>query len=213
MRASSVEPVTAADVDLAVDTAIRALSGALTHDWHVAAGGLDWDCWETVEHMSDDLFAYAVQIAPKRPPLDGHVPFAWRRRRPGGPALTIFVDHGEGPASLLQVLEASGALLTAMVATSSPGTRAHHVFGVSDPEGFAAMGVVEALVHTYDVAAGLEIDWTPAADLCDRVLYRLFPTAPVDTNRWHTLLWATGRGDLPGRARLDSWRWDGTPRG
>ena len=68
--------------------------------------------------------------------------------------------------------------------------------GIGDPEGFAAMGVVEVLVHMRDVAAGLGIDWTPPEDLCDRVLYRLFPGRADRTPRWETLLWATGRGEL-----------------
>jgi hypothetical protein len=174
---------------------------------------LDWDCWETIEHICDDLFAYAGQLGPKRPPLDGHVPFGWRYLRPGGPASTIYVDPKDGQAGLLQVLEACGTLLVAVVQTRPPEVRAHHVFGISDPEGFAAMGVVETLVHMSDVAAGLDIEWTPAATLCDRALGRLFPTAPTDTDRWSTLLWATGRGELPGHAALTSWRWDGTPRG
>ena len=61
--------------------------------------------------------------------------------------------------------------------------------------------------------------WTPSAPLmtppealCDRVLYRLFPDAPAGTPRWETLLWATGRGELGGRARLAEWRWHGSPR-
>lgn len=117
------------------------------------------------------------------------------------------------PAGLLQVLDASGALLTAIVRTTPPTVRAHHIFGQADPEGFAAMGIVETLVHTHDVAEGLGAAWTPPADLCDRVLARLFPDAPTDTDRWPTLLWATGRTELPGHPRLTKWRWHGTPRG
>ncbi|GAA0671571.1 hypothetical protein GCM10010193_24800 [Kitasatospora atroaurantiaca] len=205
-------PVTAADVELAVRLAVAALRGAVGADWSARAGSLDWDCWETVEHLSDDLFAYAAQLGPEKPPMDGEVPFRWVRERPGGPANVIFADRSAGPAGLLQVLEASGALLVAMVRTTPPEVRAHHGFGAADPEGFAAMGVVETLVHTHDLAGGLGLAWAPPADLCDRVLARLFPDAPTDTDRWPTLLWATGRGELPGRPRLTTWRWYGTPR-
>jgi hypothetical protein len=205
-------PVTADDIELAVDAAVTTLSQVLDRDWRVPAGGLEWDCWETVEHISDDLFVYAGQLGPRRPPLTDHVPFAWYRRRPAGPPGAIFVDAEAGPAGLLQVLESCGALLAAMVRTRSPQVRSHHVFGAADPEGFAAMGVVEVLVHVHDVAAGLGVDWNPDADLCERVLFRLFPDAPTDTDPWRTLLWATGRGELPGRPRLTSWRWHGTPR-
>jgi hypothetical protein len=209
---SGAPPVTAADVELAVALAADALNGALDQDWRVLAGGLEWSCWETVEHMADDLFAYAGQLGPRLPPLDTHVPFAWQRR-PGGPALTITADASAGNAGLVQVFEACGTFLSSLVTTVPAGTRAYHIFGLADPEGFAAMGVVEILVHMRDVAAGLGIDWTPPEELCGRVLFRLFPDAPSATPRWETLLWATGRGEMAGRERLAEWRWHGAPRG
>ncbi|MDX3753651.1 hypothetical protein [Streptomyces sp. AK08-02] len=211
-QGSTTGPVTADDVEHAVRLALTSLRGANAADWSAKAGSLEWDCWETVEHLADDLFSYAVQLAPAKPPSDTHVPFAWSRKRPGGPANAVFADREAGPAGLLQVLDASGALLTAIVRTTPPTVRAHHIFGQADPEGFAAMGIVETLVHTHDVAEGLGVTWTPPADLCDRVLTRLFPGAPTDTDRWPTLLWATGRTELPGHPRLTKWRWHGTPR-
>lgn len=78
-------PVSAADVDQAVTLALTTIGKAAAPDWHIAAGTLEWDCWETVEHMSDDLFSYAAQLGLKRPPLDVPVPFTCRARRPGGP--------------------------------------------------------------------------------------------------------------------------------
>jgi hypothetical protein len=205
-------PVTAADVEEAVEAAVLALQAVVDQDWRVPAGDLRWDCFETIEHIADDLFAYAGQLGPKQPPLDTYVPFAWERKREGGPVSTIFVQPDKGQPGLLQVLEACGTMLTAVVWMSSHELRSYHPYGVSDPEGFAAMGVVETLVHMYDVAQGIGFVWDPAPGLCARALHRLFPAAPTDTDPWVTLLWATGRGDLPGRARLDEWRWDPTPR-
>lgn len=205
--------VTADDLDRAVQLALAALREAPPGAWEGKAGSLEWDCWETVEHLSDDLFAYAAQLGPRKPPLDTHVPFTWESRRPGGPVNTIHADRAAGPDGLLQVLDASGALLVAMVRTTAPEVRAHHVFGVSDPEGFAAMGIVETLVHTHDLAEGLGLAWDPPGDLCSRVLARLFPDAPDSTDPWPTLLWATGRAELPGHARRTTWRWYGEPRG
>ncbi|WP_329427914.1 hypothetical protein OG339_00450 [Streptosporangium sp. NBC_01495] len=209
--------MTADDLDLAVRLAVGVLREVPAAAWDDKAGSLEWDRWETVEHLADDLFSYAAQIAPRTPPLDGVVPFAWERRRPGGPANAIHADRAAGPAGLLQVLEASGALLVAMVRTTPARVRAHHGHGASDPEGFAAMGIVETLVHTHDLAEGLGLAWTPPADLCSRVLARLFPNAPESdvpegTDPWQTLLWATGRTELPGRPRLTTWRWYGAPR-
>lgn len=206
-------PVTADDVREVVRRAADVIRGARAADWDARAGSLEWSCWETVEHLADDLFAYAAQLGPEEPPSDAEVPFVWSRRNPAGPANVVFADRAAGAAGLAQVLEACGAMLAAMVRTTPATVRSHHGFGASDPEGFAAMGVVETLVHLHDVAEGLGVRWEPDDRLCARVLARLFPDAPADTGRWPTLLWATGRGDLPGRARLTRWRWHGAPRG
>ncbi|MFG2500161.1 maleylpyruvate isomerase N-terminal domain-containing protein [Streptomyces sp. NPDC048441] len=206
-------PVTADDLDQVVQLALTSLREAPATAWDGKAGSLEWDCWETVEHLADDLFAYAAQLGPRQPPLGDEVPFIWEPRRPGGPSNAIHANRAAGPAGLLQVLESSGALLIAMVRTTPPTTRAYHGFGISDPEGFAAMGVVETVVHTYDLAEGLGLEWTPPADVCARTLHRLFPDAPSGEEPWPTLLWATGRGELPGQERRTSWRWYGEPRG
>ncbi|WAL96374.1 hypothetical protein [Streptomyces sp. Je 1-369] len=213
--------VTASDVTAAVRLAVAVLREAPGDaDWSGKAGGLEWDCWETVEHLADDLFAYAAQLGPEQPPLDTEVPFLWYRRRQGGPSNVTFADRESGVAGLLQVLESCGALLTGMVATTPSTVRAHHSWGLSDPEGFAAMGIVETLVHTYDIAGGLGIGhlWAPPADLCARVLDRLFPDVVTDAGSyagsdapWDVLLWATGRGTLPGRPRRTKWRWYAVP--
>lgn len=204
-------PVTAADVTLAARLAVVALGRAPAEAWGNRAGPLEWDCWETVEHIADDLFAYATQLTPATPE-GGYVPIAMTSTRPGGAESAIHVDRKEGAAGLLQAVEACGALLAAMVTTAPPGTRGWHPMGTSDAEGFAAMGVTETLVHTRDAAEGLGVPWEPPADLCARVLTRLFPGAPADALPWAVLLWATGRADLPDRPRPGDWRWYSEPR-
>ncbi len=200
------------DVTRVAGLARETLAAATDLDWQKPAGGLEWSCWETVEHMSDDLFAYAAQLGPADPSMTTHVPFGWQRRRAGGPPLTIFVDPAEGPAGLLQVFETCGAMLAAMVNAVPPARLSFHTYGPSDASGFAAMGVVEVLVHMHDVATGLDLTWSPPSDLCTAALRRLFPSAPSDRDPWLTLLWATGRVDLPGLPMQTSWTWDGTPR-
>ncbi|MCH7230865.1 hypothetical protein L0U85_08380 [Glycomyces sp. L485] len=204
-------PVSASDVELAVDLSVYLLRKTELDAWDYRAGSLKWTCWETVEHIADDLFFYAAQMGPRHPPINGPVPFVCEARRGGGPANSIYADRRAGPEGLLQVLETAAALLSSMVRTASPEVRAYHVHGIADPEGFAAMGVAEILVHTHDLAEGLGFEWDPPADLCTRVLARLFPDAPADTEPWPTLLWATGRASLPGRARLKRWRWQAAP--
>ncbi|MER5951462.1 DinB family protein [Streptomyces sp. NPDC001904] len=205
-------PVTADDVAQAVRITVDALSPATGADWHVPAGPLEWTCWETGEHLADDLFAYAAQIGSTRPQADDYVSFGFSRRRPQGPANTVTAEPEAGPAGLLGVLEACGGLLVAVVRATPADARGHHVFGAADPEGFAAMGVVETLLHAHDMALGLGVPFVPPAGLCARSLHRLFPDAPAGAEPWPTLLWATGRGDLPGRERVGKWRWYGAPR-
>ena len=204
--------VTTADVTLAVQLAVTAFAPAPAEAWSHQAGALEWDCWETVEHIADDLFAYATQLTPATP-AGGYVPIAMTSTRPGGGRSAIHMDRDNGAAGLLQMLQACGALLVAMITTASPDTRAWHPMGTADPEGFAAMGVTETLVHGHDAAQGLGVPWEPPAGLCARVLTRLFPGAPADAEPWAALLWASGRGELPDRPRLgDDWRWYSAPR-
>lgn len=203
--------ITPADILLAADLSADTLRTAGDADWSVPAGALTWDCWETAEHLVDDLFSYAVQLASERADID--VPFRYTQETENSPFNAVRADRAEGVEGLLVTLRSAAGLLYAVTASKPAGARAHHVFGVSDPEGFAAMGVVEILLHTHDLAAGLGIDgYEPPADLCARILHRLFPDAPADTPPWPTLLWVTGRGELPGRAPVGKWRWYGAPR-
>lgn len=211
LPAGTPGPVTADDVVQAVELAVAALRSAADADWNAPAGSLEWTCWETGEHLADDLFFYAAQIGSLRPLEDDSVRWGYSRRRAEGPDNTITVELEAGPSAMLGALEAGGGILAAVVRATPPTARGFHVFGASDPEGFAAMGVVETLVHAHDLALGLGIAFEPPADLCARTLHRLFPDVPGDTEPWATLLWATGRGELEGRERRGKWRWYGAP--
>ena len=191
-------PVPADLVVAAVAETQRALWSRVDADWNVAAPDLEWSCWKTGVHVADCLVFYASQIIDQ--PAEGYVPFE------------ITMDSDAKPEGLLRTIAVSGAILERTVAAASPGDRGYHVYGMSDAEGFAAMGVVETLVHTYDIAAGLGLDWRPPAELCAPALGRLFPEAPPGDPS-AVLLWCTGRTALGDRPRLADWRWDGTVRG
>ncbi|MDT3397600.1 hypothetical protein RKE29_13220 [Streptomyces sp. B1866] len=214
---ASPGPVTAADVTLAARLAVAALRPAPPEAWDRQAGPLEWDCWETGQHLLHCHVVYATQLTPADPPQDGMLPLVRSAARPGAPRPALQADRSAGPAGLLRVLDSAAGLLAAVVRVTPPEVRAFHPYGVSDAEGFAAMGVVETLAHTWDLTQGLGLAWDPPADLCARVLARLFPGAPgpaeAAAGPWAVLLWATGRGDLPGRDRAPAdWRWDPTPR-
>jgi hypothetical protein len=197
--------VTAEDLDAGVAATVAALRPARDADWSVPAGPLTWTCWETVEHLADDLFSYAAQLGPVAP--DRALPFEAERRGPGGALNTIRADPAAGVDGLLDVLASCGALLSAMVRTAPPDRRGHHVHGPADAEASAAMGVLETVVHAHDVTSGLGRPWAPDPDVCARVLARLMPEVEPAAEPWTTLLWATGRADLPGRPRRTAWRW------
>lgn len=50
----------------------RALAGSLNSDWNVLAADLEWSCWGTAAHVTDDLFSYASQILAQ--PSDNYLP-------------------------------------------------------------------------------------------------------------------------------------------
>lgn len=179
------------DVDVAVAEMLQTLSPHTAEDWTVPAGALEWTCWQTAAHIGHDLLAYAGQLAAQ--PADSYLPF------------DLIVRPTATPTEVLQAVAACGGLLSSALATASPTARAWH-WGSCDPTGFAAMGVAETLLHTYDITQGLCVDWLPPESLSAAVLNRLFPTAPAgDATR--VLLWCTGRGDLDGLPRRTSWRW------
>jgi hypothetical protein len=184
------------DVDAAVAEMLRVLGPHTAEDWTVPAGSLEWTCWHTAAHVGHDLLAYAGQLAAR--PADAYLP------------MDLNVHPAASPADVLRVVTACGGLLSSAVATAGPTVRAWH-WGPCDPEGFAALGVAEILLHTYDIGQGLAVDWLPPAPLSAAVLTRLVPAAPPgDPTR--VLLWCTGRGDLAGLPRRTSWRWEAARR-
>jgi hypothetical protein len=192
-------PVPPSLVGEAVAASQRALWPVAAADWSVPAPDLAWSCWKTGVHIADDLVYYASQIIDQ--PAEGYVPFE----------ITMLSDAN--PEGLLRTIAVCGAILERTVATARPDDRGYHVGGTSDAEGFAAMGVVETLVHTYDITRGLGLEWTPPARLCSPVLTRLFPDAPPGDPS-AVLLWCAGRAGVGGRPRRSGdWSWDSTVRG
>lgn len=180
-----------------VEQAGRELTAALrdhtARDWSVPAGPLDWSCRDTLVHVADDMFGYACQVAAG--PVDRYPPFA------------ITVAPGTGPDGILDVVAAGAALLAAAVRAAPPAARGWHPHGTSDPGGFAAMGVVELLVHTDDIARGLGIGWAPPAAPSAAVLARLWPGVEPGPDPAATLRHVTGRAPLGGVPAPAHWRW------
>jgi len=189
--------VTPDDLLGAADLCREALVPAAAADWSVPAGELDTTCRDTLDHVVSAQTFYATQLANAAPV---HLP-RLRQHNPGAPL-----------ADLLDLVPAAAAVLAAAARASGPEVRAFHPAGMADAEGFLGMGCDEILVHTGDIAAGLGIGFAPPADLCAKVVARLFPWAPSETDPWPTLLWANGRAPLGDRDRLDAdWYWQCAP--
>ncbi|MEU0738218.1 GNAT family N-acetyltransferase [Streptomyces sp. NPDC006134] len=183
-------------VDEAVASAVALLRTATDRDWEqVRARGLEWSCRMTAVHIAECLVGYAGQLTGRA--ADGYVPFE------------ISLEEGTGNEGALRVIEAMGGLLSATVRTTPRDVRAFHSypFRSANREGFAAMGIAEVLLHTHDIAHGLGLDYEPPAETVSYVLTRIFPDVRPGPAPWPTLLWATGRGELPGRAPVTEWRW------
>jgi hypothetical protein len=178
------------DLDRAVEEMLRVLVPCQSRDWQVRAGFLDWTCRATAEHLAHDLLAYAGQVSAR--PATAYLP------------LDLTVRAGATIPDVLRVVAACGGLLSSAIATAGPGARGWH-WGPTDPTGFAALGMTEVLVHTYDIAQGLAEPWRPPGPLCVTVLSRLFPDAPAGDPAG-VLLWCTGRAALDDRPRRTSWR-------
>ncbi|MGB2571575.1 hypothetical protein ACPFP2_24445 [Micromonospora citrea] len=183
-----------------MSSVVAALRPATGLDWAARAGSLEWDCWHTTEHIGDCLMSFAGQLVAR--PQERYVRFMAN------------ADKDASPAEVLEFAEAGGRILAATVRTSGPDVRAYHPSGRADPEGFAAMGCAETLLHGDDIAQGLGLAIDPPRDVCTRVLTRLFPEAAQElagVDPWTALRWSTGRIELPGRPRLTEWRWRGAP--
>lgn len=134
----------------AVADAVAVLRPAVDRDWTaVKPAGMEWTVHETAFHICGCLISYAANLAGGA--RDDYVPF------------DITLDEGTDNTGLLHVLETAGALLAAAVRTAPREARAFHPypFRSANRVGFAAMGVTEVLLHTYDITAGLGLEYEP----------------------------------------------------
>jgi len=197
------------DLEYSVAAATATLLGVADTDWDVPAAGLTWTCRGTVQHVADDLFAYAGQIATSTPELATYVAFDFFADRDGEPECAVHAKRKRGNTGMVQILDACGGMLSALARTRPADVRGWHPYGVSDPHGFAAMGTVEVLVHLYDLSEPLGFTWTPQPEVVRRALGRLFPQAWSEGDPWEILLRATGRDP---ENPVEDWTWDGTVR-
>lgn len=186
---------TADDLRRVANLCTHALGPAVEGDWSAPAGGTEWTCRQTLEHLCG--LAFVPQLATRAEDFK---------------PLALQVASGASIAQLLDTMHAMAVILAEVVRAAPPTARAFHPAGMADPSGWVAMGMDELLVHTHDVAVGLGIDFQIDADVAEVVLDRLFPWWPKDANPQSALLWANGRAELPQLPNPgDSWLWHCAP--
>lgn len=182
----------------AADDCLAALLKGADQDWSRPAHALDWTCRQTLDHLALGLMGYTGLLI----------------ARPDDRYITLFasLDPQAPIPACLEGLRIAASLLTSTVRDTPAEARAWHPWGHSDATGFAAMGITELAVHTYDITRALGLPWALPDGLSTAVLARLFPDAPSGHAPSDTLLWCTGRIPLPGLPRRADWQWDGTVR-
>ena len=180
-------PISPDDVRTATRLCRQTLEPVVNRDWTVRAGGLEWDCRQTTAHIADALGFYAAHL--------GSRATEWLK--------FDVVPHADASnLHVVRLVEAMGEVLVQVLAATPEDALAFHHSGMQDKKSITAMGCLEVLVHTGDVADGLEVTFEPPRELCATVVETIFVGAPVDRDPWRVLWWATGRGDLEGQPRL-----------
>ena len=200
MGSGSLTPLTTADLRSAAAICRRTLGPVADRDWSLSAHGLDWDCRGTLDHVCDCLAFYAHDLGARVQTIEGAA-------RDG------FV--GADPVELIRTIETLSEVLCLFADGSPPEVRALHPFGMADAEGFLAMGAVEILLHTWDIAMALGVPLAPpheAEALAGAIVARLFPWAPVGVPAMEALLACAGRGQVVGFAAVGpGWAWHAAP--
>jgi hypothetical protein len=193
-----------AHVVSAADELARVLAPTTTLDWETLTPDLAWTQTQTAIHTMRACLEYSYQVVGKK--LDTYQPVLFERK------------EAATPADYLLMIPTAARVLSKVVATASAEDRAWHAYGESDPIGFAAMGVVEVSVHTYDLGKGFGIAFTPLEEASEFAITRLFADT-VETSSafaqesWgKRLLWYAGRIELAGLPRREGWKWSGLVR-
>ncbi len=168
------------------DFALHAILEVLEEDWSRPAFGLEWSCWQTVDHLIDCLFSYTFQVAARA--QSGFLPFH-----------ELHAQSGATPEDLLVGLRGIlGALQTVLDAAPEGTTASDGVFALA-PSDWRARAAYELVLHTYDVVSAFHRDFSLSDELsrslieCDTLWMMDHEVARTTTDPWSGLLISSGR--------------------
>jgi hypothetical protein len=163
-----------------------ALRTVVDEDWSMQAGTLEWNCWQTVDHMIDCVFSYTMQVAARAE--SGFLPFG-----------ELHANSDASPGDLLAGLSAVGQMFHDVVQNAPSDTVASDGVLPLDLGDWCARAAYEIALHTHDVLSGVGASWDLPDALCDAIstspsLWMFDRAAPaVGTDPWTTLLIGSGR--------------------
>lgn len=167
---------------------LEALKPTADRDWSRRAGTLDWTCWSTVDHVTDCVFSYALQVA----------------GRVRGGFLKLEELHAQAEATASELLDAFAAVakMFTVVLRDAPAdmVSSDGFFDLRSAD-WVARALNEVLLHTHDVLAGFDEQFEPRRDLCSFVLSNptLWMYDAVEdrtvADAWPAMLVASGRAN------------------
>jgi hypothetical protein len=164
----------------------RTLTQVVDRDWSRQAAALEWSCWQTVDHMIDCIFSYALQVAARAE--SGFLPFGELHATP---------DASNN--DLLSGLGAVGEIFLAVVCAAPPGLLASDgmcSLGLGD---WCARAGYELSLHTFDVVSAFDVQWELEGELCRSIVASpqlwMFDrdSAALASGPWTALLTGSGR--------------------
>jgi hypothetical protein len=176
----------------AVAAAVDALRAVEDGDWSEPAGSLEWSCHQTVDHIVDCVFSYALQAAARAP----------------GPFLPFTELHAlpeARPSDLVTGVAAVGEMLAAVAGHMADATASDGLMDLSGGD-WCARGAYEIVLHTHDVLVGqgsvFEFDASLAeAITASRTLWMFDRARAGDVaDPWQALLLGSGRARAEGAA-------------
>lgn len=155
---------------------------------------MDWSSRQTVDHLCNTVAFYC-----------NHAVLAARGHEP---RIRSLGDTGLTDRELARSVTAWGALLDVVLRSSDQDFVAWHPMGLADAEGFLALACNELVVHTCDVARAHGVQLDLDQELCERLLWRLFPEVRPEAAEAtpELLLWANGRLSTETREQRKEWR-------